>query len=686
MSEVERLAGEETGGTLPHWLADAAVGFLLLGMGFGAVMATGAAGIRLATRLAAGEGWVAIGIALYLAGAGIAVAGMRVLAKRLSGWYYPAAVVSVYAAVLLGLVFGIGERMEWRGDSRLLLRHVETLATEGYTQETLSRMSDSYDYQIWARRAAPWYNLVFRMCGAAGAKRGVQFFHTIVMVLAACLTWRLGRVLFGWRVAAVALAFHVLMPWRLFTHLDLAHHIVGSFYYTLGVWIVVEWLRPGRGRAIAVLLGVLAALLLPLMRLEGGIDFVFLGGVAATLAVLVMAGRLRTCVAMWNAVVLLGIPILASTVLAGPLSKRIDAADLHHYDSGIPAWTLRGWCLETGGQYYGDYEQVDCLTPRERKAGMILRILASQAYYNPATVAFWQIPLKTAKYFMAGYASSFEELLQVPERLRVRNLYVGARNAFLFCLLPCAAGGMFWLLPASRRKNLVPFIVPFATLVGAYVVFGESDARYSTYIHSFLFLSAAVFLTRQRGRMSGTTGRSGDWGKVLRASIVPVGLWLAVFVLWLGGICAMRPALEKHVVWDMREAVVLEGESVPRSATLAPFEVELAKAQEGTSWGRIALPVDKKESARFVFYLLPRGIGLSASRGIEIVIEREALSGPSAVSLQLPARVELDFAAGEEKTFKVSSSEGSTPFALCLGYATLDRDIGVSDGASFRAE
>ena len=689
MSEAGRLEGAETGGVLAcagRWLGDAAVGFLLLGMGFGAVMATGAAGIRLGTRLVAGEGWVSIGIALYLVGAGIAVASMRVLASRLSGWSYPLAVVFVYAAVLLGLVFGIGEQMEWRGDARLLWRHVETLATEGYTPETLSGMSDSYDYQIWTRRAAPWYYLIFRTCGADGAKRGVQLFHTIVMVLAACLTWRLGRVLFGRRVAAVALAFHVLMPWRLFTHLDLAHHIVGSFYYTLGVWILVEWYRPGRGRAIAVLLGVLAALLLPLMRLEGGIDFVFLGGVAATLAVMVLAGRLRAGSAVWHAVVLLGIPILTSTVLAGPFSKRIDDADLYHYDSGIPAWTLRGWCLETGGQYYGDYEQVDCLTPREHKAGMILRILASQAYYNPAAVAFRQIPLKTAKYFMAGYASSFEELLQAPERRHTRQLHVGARNAFVFCLLPCAAAGMFWLLPASRRKNLVPFVVLFATLVGAYVVFGESDARYSAYIHSYLFLSAAVFLTRRRTGDSGTPGRQDGWREVLGASIIPCGIWLGVFALWTGGVYAMRTALEKHVVCDMRKAVVLDGESVPLSATLAPFEIELAKVQEGTSWGRIALPVEKEKTARFVFYLLPHGIGLGASRGTEIAIERETLSGSVAVSLPLPARVELDFAAGEEKTFKLSPAEGLTPFALCLGYATLDRDIGASDGASSRAE
>lgn len=689
MPEVGSQADSKTGdggGRTCMRLSDAAVGILLLGMGLGTLMAIGAAFIRLVTRFAGGEGWVAAGIAIYLAGAGAAVAGMRLLARHFSGWRYAVVVVGIYAAVLSSLVFGIGGRMEWQGDSQLLWRHVETLATEGYTPETLSGMSDSYDYQVWARRAAPWYNLIVRAFGAPRAHRGVQLFHTLVMTLAACLTWRLGRVLFGERVAAVALAFHVLMPWRLFTHLDLAHHIVGSFYYTLGVWILVEWNRPGRGRAMAVLLGVSAAFLLPLMRLEGGIDYVFLGAVAATLAVMLLAGRLRGGEAALEAVVLLGVPVLASAVLAGPLSKRIDDADMHHYDSGIPAWTLRGWCLETGGQYYGDYEQVDCLTPREHKAEMILRILASQAYYNPAAVAFRQIPVKTAKYFMAGYASSFEELLRTPARRYARELYIGARTAFLFCLLPCAAGGIFLLLPAGRRKNLIPFVVPFATLVGAYVVFGESDARYSTYIHSFLFVSSAVFLARRRIPHPGIRECLGGWKQVLEASIAPAGILLAICGVWAGSIYALRSALEKHVVWDMRNAVVLEGKASPRPATLSPFEIELAKSPGGRSWGRIALPVEKSVPASFVFYLLPRSIGLSASRGTGILIERETLAGPDKVSLQLPARVELVFAAGEEKTFKVSPATGNTPFALCLGYATLDGDVGAFGSASSRAE
>ena len=658
-------------------LADAAVGVLLLGAGVGTVMATGAAGIRLAYRLAGGEGWVALGVALYLAVATAVVMGMRLLAKHLSGWRYAAVVIGIYAMVLMGLVIGIGEKVEWRGDSKLLWRHVETLATEGYTEKTLSSISDSYDYQVWARRAMPWYNLVYRTFGSDGACRGEQLFHTLVMVLAACLTWRLGQVLFGERVAAVALAFHVLMPWRLFTHLDLAHHIVGSFYYTLGVWILVEWHRPGRGRAAGVLLGVLIALLLPLMRLEGGIDYVFLGTVSTALVLMVLAGHLRASTAAREAVILLGIPILSSFALVGPFSKRIDDADLHHYDSGIPACTLSGWCIETGGQYYGDYQQVDCLTPRDHKLKMILRILASQAYYNPAAVAFRQIPLKMTKIFMAGYASSFEEMLLDSGQRRARGLYIGARNSFLFGLLPCAAGGLFWLLPAGRRKNLVPFVVPFVAWVGAYVVFGESDARYSAYIHSLLFVSAAVFLVGRQGADSGTIGRVEGWGEVLRSAVVPAGIWLAIFALWTGGIYAMRTALEKHVVWDMRKVVVLEGKSVPRSVTLAPFEIELAKVPEETSWGRIALPVEKEKSARFVFYLLPHGIGLSASRGTEIVIDREALSGPVAMSLQLPARVELDFAAGEEKCLGVSAAKGCTPFALCLGYAGLDVEGGA---------
>lgn len=669
---AERMAGAG------RWLSDAVPGFLLLCMGLGAVMATVAAAIRFAERLADMGGWVVAGIALWLVAAAVAIAGMRLLARHFTGWHYAATVIGAYAVVLLGLVFDLGNRMQWRGDSMLLWKHVGTFAENGYTPETLSAMSDSYDYQVWTRRTVPWYALVRRICGAEGSIRGVQLFHTAVMVLAACLTWRLGRVLFGGRVAAIALAFHVLMPWRLFTHLDLAHHIVGSFYYTLGVWILVEWHRPGRGRAAKALLCIPAALLLPLMRLEGGIDFVFLGGVAATVFLMVLAGRIRLRNAAVDAVALLLVPLLASSLLVGPFDKRVDEADLHHYDSGIPAWTLRGWCLETGGQYYSDYEQVDCLTPRELKAPMLGRILAGQAFYNTSAVAFRHIPLKMAKYFMAGYASSFEELLLAPERRPARGIYMGARNAFLFCLLPCAAAGMFWMLPVGRRKNLLPFIVPFATLVGAYVVFGESDARYSSYIHSFLFLSAAAFLARRRRtpEAAATVGTEGG-NEVLRGSIAPAGIAFAVCTVWICSLYAFRPLLAKQAVWDMRKATILEGKTVQRSSTLAPFAIEFAATTQEPVWGRIALPVPLGNSARFTFYLLPHDIGLSASRNTPMVLRRNTPSGSAETPILLPARVEVDFAPGDEKAFELAASGAVAPFALRIGYATLDVTAGA---------
>lgn len=671
--------------------ADAVVGFILFGMGLCMLAALAAAGVRLAGRLAAGGGWVAAGMALYLAVAAVCAWGMRMSARRLSPGRHAAAVIGIYGAVLLAQVAGIGGRIAWRGDATLLCRQVEAVAGGGYAPEVLSAMSDSYDYRVWARRAEPWYNLIRRVSGADGFRTGVQLFHAAVMLLAAWLTWRLGMSLFGARAAAIALAFHVLMPWRIFTHLDLAHHIVGSCYFTAGAWILVEWHRCGRRRAEKAGLAAAAAALLPLMRLEGGIDSVFLGAAAATLALVALARRATVRETAFGAVALLAVPLLAGELLVGPLDRRIEASDLHHYDSGIPAWTLRGWCLESGGQYYGDYEQVDCLTPVELKKKMVFRILASQAFYNPGDVAFSLLPVKAAKYFMAGFASSFEELLLAPGRRPALYLHIGARNAFLFCLLPCAACGVFLLLASGRRRELIPFAVPFAVLAGAYVVFGEADARYSAYIHSFLFLAAAVFLARRQAVRDGkaerkaAAGERDGRGALLRALPVPAAMWLVLSAAWVGGIHAVRPFLADCAVWDMRKATISGGEAVPRSRTLAPFEIKFARSDAGASWGAIALPVPEMEACRFTFYLLPQDVGLGASRGTEILLKRPSATGEGLEEdVRLPARVALAFAAGEPKRFELAAKGEHAPFALSIGYATLE---GASPaGAGSRAD
>ena len=627
-----------------------------------------AAAARLGLRLLGEDqaGLVVLGMALYALLATVGALAIRYAYLRLSPSKFAAAVVGTYFLVLLALIFAGGGRLQWTGDASLLHRHVQILAEQGYSSETLNPISDSYDYQVWARRAVPFYILVQRISGDSFPK-AIQCFNALVMALAALLTWRLAAVLIGPRAAACALALHVLMPWRMFTHLDLSHHILGGFYYTLGVWILVEWHRPNRSLLHLAGLTLVSFALMPLMRLEGGIDFVFIAAVAGVILLAWLMGKIpfRKAAASFSA--LLVLPLLSAALFVGPLDKLLDDADLHHYDSGILAWSTRGWSVSTGGQYNGNYEQLDVLTPQGQKKQMLLRLLASQAYYNPAAVAFRQLPIKAAKYFMVGYASGFEEVLGHNQLPTLRTLYIGARTAYLLSLLPLAIGGSLVFLIWFRSREGLFFLLPFAAIIGAYVVFGESDPRYSAYIHSYVCVSAGALLAWLRPPKSPPEIQ----GKVLfAASLGPLFSVLLLMGMWSAAVFAIRPLLQPLAMWDMRQASISDNTPIDLDTTLTPFEVHLPPVPNKATWGRVQLPVPSEPAARFSMYLLPIA-GLSASRGTPIDVRLPTPQGMQEQTIALPTLVTLEWEADVPKTFELLSSSSPAPFPLMIGYADL---------------
>lgn len=651
-------------GPVGTWLQACAIMAIALAM----CLSFSAAAARLGLRLLGEDqaGLVVLGMALYALLAAVGAWAIRFAYLRLSPSKFAAAVVGTYFLVLLALIFAGGSRLQWTGDASLLHRHVQILAANGYSIETLSPISDSYDYQVWARRAVPFYVLIQRIAGESFPK-AIQAFNALVMALAALLTWRLAAVLLGPRAAACALALHVLMPWRIFTHLDLSHHILGGFYYTLGVWILVEWHRPHRSPLQLAGLTLASIALMPLMRLEGGIDFVFIAAVAGVILLAWLMGKipLRRTAASFSA--LLVLPLLSAALFVGPLDKLLDDADLHHYDSGILAWSTRGWSISTGGQYNGNYEQLDVLTPQGQKTRMLLRLLASQAYYNPAAVAFRQLPIKAAKYFMVGYASGFEEVLDHNQRPTLRTLYIGARSAYLLMLLPLAIGGSLIFLVWFRTRAGLYFLLPFAIIIGAYVIFGESDPRYSAYIHSYVCLSAGVFLTWLRSAKSAPEIQ----GQTLfSASVAPLFSVLLLLGVWSAAVFSVRPLLRPLAMWDMRQASISENSPVELDGSLKPFEIHLPPVHDKATWGKVQLPVPSEPAARLSIYVLPIA-GLSASRGTPFVVRHPTPNGMQEETFALPTRITLEWGAHVPKTFELLSTSSPAPFPLLIGYADL---------------
>ncbi len=652
------------GKPLGLWVQACSVLAIALAMG----LAFAAAAFRLGSRLLGEEqaGLVALGLAVYPLLAGGAAAAIRWAYRRWTPSRFAATVIAAHLLVQLALIFMGGARLRWQGDAALFHQYVQTLAAHGYAAETLAPLSEAYDYQVWSRRALPFHVLIQRAAGEA-FPMAIQSFNALVMALSALLTWRLATLLFGRRVAACALALHVLMPWRLFTHLDLSHHLLGGFYYVAGVWLLVEWHQPRRTLLRRAGLALAALILLPLMHLEGGIDFVFAAAVAATLLLAWLMGKSSLGQTAATAAALLILPLLSAKLLTGPLDARLDAADRHHYDTGILAWSTRGWSIDTGGQYYGNYEQVDILTPRDLKKKTMLRIIASQAYYNPAAVAFRQLPTKAAKYFMAGYSSGFEEMLQQNRLPVLHALHVGARTVFLLLLLPLAIGGGFVFLAWLRRREGLFFLIPCAVLAGAYVVCGESDPRYSAYLHSYFFLAAGTFIVWIRD----AAAREFQAREIAAATLVPALSLLLLSALWSAGLFALRPRLKPVALWDMRQASIQGNTPLPTSATLAPFEIRLPPVGDAPTWGEVKLPLPADEGAGFSFYLLPLA-GLSASHGTPAILRRQTAQGWQDESIRLPARLSLSLKPGDARSFELRSATTPPPFPLLIGYADLE--------------
>lgn len=652
------------GGPPGRWVQSCAVLAIALAMGLSFAAATARLGLRIFKEDQAGL--VLLGIAAYLLLAGVAAAALRFAHRRLNPSGFVAGVVSTYFLVLIAGVFSGGSRLQWTGDAALLHQYVQTLAERGYSAETLAPMSDAYDYQVWSRRAVPFYILIHRIAGDA-FPAAIQCFNALVMALAALLTWRLAFLLFGVRAAAYALALQVLMPWRIFTHLDLSHHILGGFYYTLGVWILVEWHRPNRSLRQFAGLALAAGILMPLMHLEGGIDFVFAAAVGGTLLLAWLMGKSSIGKTAAAFAALLVLPLLSASIFIGPLDDRLDEADRHHYDSGILAWSTRGWSIETGGQYNGKYEQVDILTPPDLKRRTMRQLIASQVYYHPAAIAFRQVPIKATKYFMAGYASGFEEILNRNHLHILGPLYIGARTAYLLLLLPLAIGGGFLFLVWFRTREGLFFLFPFAVIVGAYVIFGESDPRYSVYFHSYFFLAAGAFLVWIRSPAAEPKIRG---RQLVSAALVPALSLLLLFALWSAAVFAVRPLLKKVAVWDMRQASVQGNAPLTVSATLAPFEIHLPPSRTAPTWGKIQLPPGAGQAVEFSFYLLPMA-GLSASHGTPVLLRRQTARGMEETPLRLPARVTLALAPADARSFEILSRSIPPPFPLSIGYASL---------------
>ena len=655
-----RPAAAARGAKAAAWLQACGLLFALGGM----ALAEGAAAWNLAAQTLdkAGSGLVGLGLAAYWAAAGTGLASLRWIQRRAGPRGFLWSALGLAMLIQLAAIAAADPQWEWTGDSRIFQQYLDRLAEGGYSAETLGDLSRHYDYPIWTRRALPFY-YGLRLLSGAHFVRTVQVFQALLVVLSLALTARIARRLFGRKVAFWAVALQLLMPFRWFICLDLNHYLAGGLYFTATLWALVEWDHQPRGGGRKWSLALLLALLLPLMRLEGGLDRLYLVGALLVLLFQRAAGRRDARQTLVAAAAWLAGPWLAGQLLLAPVSARIDQADAQRLSSGAAGFIARGWMPDTGGEYAAVYEQLDWLTPAAEKVSMQTSLLASQALYNPRPLLFRLLPSKLAKYFLLGYASGAEEMLLRNGAEKAAQLAKGARTAYLLAALPWMIwGGLLWL-PLLRRTRRIAWTVPALAYVAATILVGETSPRYSFHVQPLLFILGALplawsarrraFLLRAARRPTAAAAISGGVALLLAAGLLVAG----------------RPWLRNHAVLDLREWRASPApRRLPAAATRTPFEIHLAAEPGTTSWGTLEWPPGRAPASELSFYLLPLA-GLSASRDTPALLRRETAQGRIEQPLVLPARITLALAPGDAPSFEILSVSSPPPFPLAVGYA-----------------
>jgi len=642
------------------WVQACGVLFLLAGL----ALAEGAAAANFLSKIPVepASGILIAGALLYLMLAVAAVFALRWIFRRCGAGIFLGTAVGLSLLIQFSAIRAADPRWTWTGDSRIFEQYLTDLSATGYAPATLERLSQSYDYRVWTKRALPFY-LALRVAAGERFAPAAQAFQAVLLALALLLSWRIARRLFGTRAAFWTVAFQWLMPYRWFICLDLNHHVLGGFYFLAGLGLLVEWLRPNRRPLATAGLALVAVVLLPLMRLEGGIDVVFAGAALLVLLLAWLAGRQNARQTLGSAVCLLAFPLLVSTRLLAPLEQRIEAADRHHLESGAIAFMARGWAPETGGEYCGTYETIDYLTARADKKSVQAAILASQAFYNPRVLLTQLLPTKMAKYFLLGYASGAEEMLDQNGAWRAAVLAEGARSAFLLAMLPLMLWGGWLLLPRLRRNRRLPLVAPCVLLAATYVLLGETSPRYSFYVQPFLFMLAALPFALPAAHRR----------QLARAAVRP-GLAAALglsgaFAILILALAAARPAWARRALPDMRTWSVGGAKTLDVPATLAPFEIRLAPqvAADGTTWGPIRLPALAPPPRSIAFYALPEDAPAARWRGATMIVE----AAGRAQTNSLPARIRLAYPPSGLGDIRFRSPT-AWPHPLRIGYATYE--------------
>lgn len=578
------------------------------------------------------------------------------------------------SAVLKLVLAGWAMRLPLHADQELFHRFVRAMADSRLDAGVMRGLSAIYDYPVWAGRVLPIHYGMRLLAGAQDVV-GVRLLNVGLSSALLAATYGFARRLLpvGQRKWAVFLM--MALPFQTMVVTDYSHHLFSSFYFLVSLWGVWEMVfsSPSPLRRLGLSLGTGVCLLL--MMGQRGTHWIALAVWGALLlwALCTGVGWRRW---IW---MVAGIGILP-LALSIPLAHRYDAwlerHDTHRLNSVLPGFVARGWCPKSDGEYCGRYEQLDRVTPWPAKSAAMFRLVGSQIRYNPAVVCLRFPVVKTAKLFLVGYASNFEESLAAADS-RALPWARGMRRVAAPLFLGLALGGCLMLARRpGRQDRWLPVVLAPVVTWGAYVFFGETSPRYSIYCQPFLALLGALALSN--GGLTAQEGVQGvppgPWGPVLGRGLVILG----GMVVALGLLVAVVQSMPSHRFYgDVHRGWSVSDGGAVGAGPLSPFEAALClEPGHGSMEAVWAVPSMPEGGTTLSFYLLEvdpdaRALTLGVHAGGEDWRWWPLAGRP------VPQFVEMDLSPHTEKLeFVLRTADGSPMEAsgcVVVGYVYMDR-------------
>lgn len=569
----------------------------------------------------------------------------------------------LFSAAIKLILAGMVIHLPLHADQALFHHFVTEMSDHRLEGETLAALSRIYDYPVWAGRVLPVHYLV-RHFAAAHDVFWVRLLNVGLSTAILAVSYGFASRLLpkGRRKWVVFLL--MALPFQSFVTTDYSHHLFSSFYFLVFAWCAWEMLFTELRLVRRLLISVLGGICLLLMMWQRGVHLIALGIAVCMLAWAVMTGAGWR---RWGLLLLcmLLIPLSFSVPLSAAYDRWLNSHDAHQLNSILPAFTARGWCPESGGEYCGRYEQLDRVTPWPLKKAAMNRLVLSQIRHNPAIVCGRFPILKTAKLFLVGYASNLEEGL-AREQSALLPWVKGARVAATPVFLLLAVLGCLGL--AARSGASVQwgpiFLVPLFTW-GAYVFLGETSPRYSIFCQPFLgFIGGwALAQMSEKGPM-GWAPPVRAWKSIIgRGALVAGALACAMglLVLWVRQIPESRLYANLQEGWNDAGAVE-DGE-------YRPFEVRLPVSLRPAVW---TSPSFMETGGRLSFYLLDAD-GSAANARLTVSASGQLLDTLEISDLTLPHYVELDLPpAVADLSFEVKPLPDALPAGgdIQVGYVS----------------